>query len=515
MEEDKTTKERKALHDTDLLYLNVKYFGVSHVSRVKQFPEILMEMRKGLKIGKVLKSIIEYMEISDGRSKYFSRMCQYVFKNAPSISCVGNRKQQRIFLEMFIEQYRPFISRSMCAFTSDYHLLYDNASSLWKQDKEDDNNFMRDLRLSRYILHHHINSTVCTWRWIHQRLSEKNRTRFNTPEEFSSYFCDMYPEIHNDHIDMCRPQETLMQWIKETPITIKNSNVYIENGQIFLLYDLEYLEGYERDLDNPDILHVPNVGFHLKSFNEDLNLPILLRKIIYNFLKRDERPKRSQLLELINELITDHSQPILLQSTKTILNEDLLNAIIENRQQSIFWTTKDSFELFIEGHGYGKGDGQVILDILRIKYRKGEDISNEELFEEISKHIKTRVPSVEDLEAFMTKYQSIFGPFEPHNSDSEPQVNDNARDDGETVFEAEMTWEKLNQDVFQWLEKSENTSKDVSSTEKFELLTRKLMKLGENASKICAAKRNQDDFENLAPEEDLESVNNESSIIDL
>ena len=125
------------------------------------------------------------------------------------------------------------------------------------------------------------------------------------------------------------------------------------------------------------------------------------------------------------------------------------------------------------------------------------------------------MPSVEDLEAFMSKYQSIFGPFEPHNSDSEPQVNDNARDDGETVFEAEMTWEKLNQDVFQWLEKSENTSKDVSSTEKFELLTRKLMKLGENASKICAAKRNQDDFENLAPEEDLESVNNESSIIDL
>ena len=115
----------------------------------------------------------------------------------------------------------------------------------------------------------------------------------------------------------------------------------------------------------------------------------------------------------------------------------------------------------------------------------------------------------------MTKYQSIFGPFEPHNSDSDPQVNDNARDGGETVFEAEMTWEKLNQDVFQWLEKSENTSKDVSSTEKFELLTRKLMKLGENASKICAAKRNQDDFENLAPEEDLESVNNESSIIDL
>eukprot|EP00093_Oithona_nana_P009029 09029.XXX_331523_332647_1 [CDS] Oithona nana genome sequencing. len=374
---------------------------------------------------------------------------------------------------------------------------------------------MRDLRLSRYILHHHINSTVCTWRWIHQRLSEKNRIRFNTPEEFSSYFCDMYPEIHNDHIDMCRPQETLMQWIKETPITIKNSNVYIENGQIFLLYDLEYLEGYERDLDNPDILHVPNVGFHLKSFNEDLNLPILLRKIIYNFLKRDRWQKRSQLLELMDELITDHSQPKLPQSTKTILDEDLLNAIIENRQQSIFWTTKDSFELFIEGHGYGKGDGQVILDILRIKYRKGEDISNEELFEEISKHIKTRVPSVEDLEAFMTKYQSIFGPFEPHNSDSEPQVNDNARDDGETVFEAEMTWEKLNQDVFQWLEKSENTSKDVSSTETFELLARKLMKLGENASKICAAKRNQDDFEDLAPEEDLEFVNNESSIIDL
>ena len=115
----------------------------------------------------------------------------------------------------------------------------------------------------------------------------------------------------------------------------------------------------------------------------------------------------------------------------------------------------------------------------------------------------------------MTKYQSIFGPFEPHNSDSDPQVNDNARDGGETVFEAEMTWEKLNQDVFQWLEKSENTSKDVSSTETFELLARILMKLGENASKICAAKRNQDDFENLAPEEDLESVNNESSIIDL
>ena len=126
------------------------------------------------------------------------------------------------------------------------------------------------------------------------------------------------------------------------------------------------------------------------------------------------------------------------------------------------------------------------------------------------------MPSVEDLEAFMSKYQSTFGPFEPHNSDIESQVNDDAKDDdGETVFEAEMTWEKLHQDVIHWLEKSENTSKDVSSTETFELLARKLMKLGENASKICAAKRNQDDFEDLAPEEDLESVNNEASIIDL
>ena len=41
------------------------------------------------------------------------------------------------------------------------------------------------------------------------------------------------------------------------------------------------------------------------------------------------------------------------------------------------------------------------------------------------------------------------------------------------------------------------------------------MKLGESASKICAAKRNQDDDENHAPEEDLESVNNDPSIMDL
>ena len=223
MEGDKTialsnvfTKERKAL--PDLLYLNMEYFEVSNDYKMKQLDDIVVEVRKGLKAGKVLKSILEYLEISDGRSKFFSRMCQYVFKNVPSISCVGNRKQQRIFLGMFIKQYDPSIFR-------------DHDNSLWEQviideNEEDDNEFMKDLRLSRYILDHHLNSTICTWSWLYQKLSEKNRTRFRTPDEFSSYFCTNYPEIHDDHIDMCRPQETLIQWIKETPITVKNSNVY-------------------------------------------------------------------------------------------------------------------------------------------------------------------------------------------------------------------------------------------------------------------------------------------------
>ena len=194
--------------------------------------------------------------------------------------------------------------------------------------------------------------------------------------------------------------------------------------------------------------------------------------------------------------------------------QKLLFAIVKYGQHNIFWTTNDSFELFIEGHSFGKGDGQVILDILRIKYAKGEDISNEELFDGLSNHIKKRVPSNEDLEAFMTEYQSIFGPFEPQKSDI---VND-ATKDAETAFKEELTWEKLNQDVIQWLEKSENTSGDGSSTKWFESLARQLMKLGENAAKICASKRDQDDFENLAPVEDSEDSrfpDEESSVTDL
>ena len=194
-----------------------------------------------------------------------------------------------------------------------------------------------------------------------------------------------------------------------------------------------------------------------------------------------------------------------------MLNEELLFAIVKYGQHNIFWTTNDSFELFIEGHSFGKGDGQVILDILRIKYAKGEDISNEELFDGLSNHIKKRVSSIEDLEAFMTKYQSIFGPFEPQKSDI---VNDPAKDT-EQAFKEELTWEKLNQDVIHWYEKSKNTSGDASSTEWLESLARQLMKLAENAAKVCAAKRDQDDFENLAPIEDSGFPDNDSTVIDL
>ena len=44
------------------------------------------------------------------------------------------------------------------------------------------------------------------------------------------------------------------------------------------------------------------------------------------------------------------------------------------------------------------------------------------------------------------------------------------------------------------------------------------MKLGENAAKICASKRDKDDFENLAPVEDSEDSrfpDEESSVTDL
>ena len=500
---DFTSKDRKA--QPDLFYLNMEYyFEVSEDYKMKQLGDIVKEVQKGFKAGRVLKCILEYMVIADGRSKFFSRMCQYVFKNAPSISCVGNRKQQRIFLGIFIEQYQPLILRR--GFESIYG-GYNDCLNLCSENEDADNKFMKDLRLSAYILDHQKNSPICTWNWLYQKLSEKNRARFKTPDDFSSYFCDKYPELHNDHIHMCRPP--LMQWIEETPITFKNSNVYIENGQILLLYDHEYLE--ENDLDNPDILHVPNVGFHLKSFNEDLNLPILLRKIIYNFLNCRRLLKRNQIFELLDELIADHSQPNLPQSTKSMLSEGLLFAIIKYGQHNIFWTTNDSFELFIEGHSFGKGDGQVILDILRIKYAKGEDISNEELFDGLSNHIKKRVSSIEDLEAFMTKYQSIFGPFEPQKSDI---VNDAAKDT-EEPFKEELTWEKLNQDVIQWYEKSKNTSGDASSTEWLESLARQLMKLAENAAKVYAAKRDQDDFENLAPVEDSGFPDNDSTVIDL
>ena len=500
---DFTNKDRKA--QPDLRYLNMEYFEMSEdCKKMKQLGDIVREVQKGLKAGKVLKSILEYMVIHDGRSKFFSRMCQYVFKNAPSISCVGNRKQQRTFLGIFIEQYQPLILR--CAKEGCYG-WYTDCLDLRSENEDADNKFMKDLRLSAYILDHHKNSSICTWNGLYQKLSEKNRARFKTPDEFSSYFCDKYPEIHDDHIHMRRPP--LMQWIEETPITSKNSNVYIEDGQILLLYDHEYLE--ENDFDIPDILHVPNVGFHLKSFHEHLNLPILLRKIIYIFLKRLGRLKRNLIFELLDELITDHSQPNLPQGTKTMLNEELLFAIVKYGQHNIFWTTNDSFELFIEGHSFGKGDGQVILDILRIKYAKGEDISNEELFDGLSNHIKKRVSSIEDLEAFMTKYQSIFGPFEPQKSDI---VNDPAKDT-EQAFKEELTWEKLNQDVIQWYEKSKNTSGDASSTEWLESLARQLMKLAENAAKVCAAKRDQDDFENLAPVEDSGFPDNDSTVIDL
>ena len=283
--DDFTSKDRKA--QPDLFYLNMEYyFEVSEDCKMKQLGDIVMEVQKGFKAGRVLKCILEYMVIADGRSKFFSRMCQYVFKNAPSISCVGNRKQQRIFLGIFIEQYQSLILRR--GFESIF---------LCSENEDADNKFMKDLRLSAYILDHQKNSSICTWNWLYQKLSEKNRARFKTPDDFSSYFCDKYPELHNDHIHMCRPP--LMQWIEETPITFKNSNVYIENGQILLLYDHEYLE--ENDLVNPDILHVPNVGFHLKSFNEDLNLPILLRKIINYFLNCRRLLKRNQIFELLDQ----------------------------------------------------------------------------------------------------------------------------------------------------------------------------------------------------------------------
>ena len=41
------------------------------------------------------------------------------------------------------------------------------------------------------------------------------------------------------------------------------------------------------------------------------------------------------------------------------------------------------------------------------------------------------------------------------------------------------------------------------------------MKLAENAAKVCAAKRDQDDFENLAPVEDSAFPDNDSTVIDL
>ena len=72
--DDFTSKDRKA--QPYWLYLNMEYFEVSEDCKMKQLGDIVKEVQKGFKVGKVLKCILEYMVIHDGRSKFFSRMCQ-------------------------------------------------------------------------------------------------------------------------------------------------------------------------------------------------------------------------------------------------------------------------------------------------------------------------------------------------------------------------------------------------------------------------------------------------------
>ena len=125
-----------------------------------------------------------------------------------------------------------------------------------------------------------------------------------------------------------------------------------------------------------------------------------------------------------------------------------------------------------------------------------------EIFERIPRHFKEefvpgtlRIPTLRHMESFLEKYGVIFK--------SKPPID----------FEEDLTFKDI-KDGFYDLEEIIQDVDEVS-LETLEDITKRLEKLHASAKELCEAKREQRNFQELAPDEDSLNSDDHCAVIDI
>ena len=454
---------------------------------------ITLKRNTSVQIEPILKSTTTWLASNcTNEGANFYQMCEYVLADVTSLSVIGSTKKQKIeFIDALVKHLDPLFLRNKgkISFNRDIEIL-----------GLDDNlePEISDLITSLVILFLAQKRIfgITSWDDLFGRLPENVKTVFNKAHDVYEH-CKSFHKLHKDILGSLRflPIE---EWIDSTPNTIDNSVMHYENGRIFLLYKEESIttKNLRKLKNNPLYWVEPKVGFHLKSFNDNLNLSRTLHRIIYCALKQQKLFFGGVIHDIHFHMHDDSDGgPKLPKTFDTVLNNypnlvdtiiRLLPEIFQISEVKIYNDEALRIELSETVSKWNsRSDGRLIMEICKIQFNAKHELSLAKIFERIPGYFKgeqmddeTVILSEQDLEDFMKKYETIFDVKSLDAKDT-------------------LTWE----DVKEGLKKLSNEVEtiDEHSIETLEVMTKRLERLCEKAKKVCAENRDRQDFQDLAP----------------
>ena len=462
---------------------------------------------ENLKTSELLKHIMIWLIKCPDQEGSFYTLCKYLFSKVDSLSVIGNKKKQREYIDTLLRHLHPMIERYRGVISINANFNFYNLEAYcpvlagnitfdaivhWR--------IMQDLLLS-YEIFWYMQKPIHTWNQLLSMINPTGRKVHGIKTDIDLlYFCSTGPResLHSDHTEVLS-LVTYKQVVQDTPHMEYNSIIYCQKGEILLLFKDMNQQKIKRMENDEDWVVIPNVGYNLKSFNEDLNLPRVMLKIIMCFLRQARQDEVFTINDIQSELhsrVIDDSWPKLSAKSKALLNGKLLNLILDLVPE-IFYRTQTNIRLYhwlSDCDSSNKAtDMRIITFILESQYASN-DFSPSRTYEYCHK-VKYVPPEVHQLssqnqvEKFMKMYSAIF--------DIEPNPD----------FQDELAYKDIQDDISR-LNNFVKLNVDDTSFENLDDITKGLEKVLEKAKKIRAEKSEQRNFEELAPAEEFADSEN-------
>ena len=485
-----------------------QYCEELYVVRYEGF--VRLDIVEDFKMGDLLREIITWLVKSSGMKGSFFAMCKYLFRKVDSLSVIGSKKEQREFIDTFIRHLDPVIKRYKGTISLNTGVKFTYFTHLYNQIVDVHNDIislLEDLLLSIEIFMSMEQSTPpATWADILKQLSPEALCYHDVKsgedlKEFCAYFWNS--AIHADHM-IALQEKTLEQWLRNTPHTIHNTTIHCQSGQILLLYNkINVFEDKKLDHGDKKWLVIPKTGFHLESFNNDLNLPRIIHKIIMCFLREERKGNRFAYNEVsakLYPLVIDDTWPELSAKSKGLLNENLLKIIVDLMIPEIF-ERKGRLHLGQLGqtihlnswmfHDCDRTTDLKLIMITLMEQYTLKDYSLSERFNRLPRSFKEtgvpgtfRVPTFRHFQEFLKMYSAIF--------DAKPSP----------TFEEETTFRDVQEGIYDLQDIVEDLDNNVSF-EALDDVTKRLENLVDKAKKLRVEKIENTNFEELAPTEEF------------